>query len=276
MPQGIIDDLSMREYLEYDAISASDIVKVIRSPLHWKRSVRKQTKSLGVGEAFHKITLEGRAAFDEEFAVWKGGYKKGKEWEAFVNDNATKHILSQDEMADVYEMSLSVTAHPIAKNLLLLGNAEESMFWLESDLWAKCRLDFVSNSTKTPIIVELKSTRDASLEAFQRQSYTLGYYIKYRWYQHAFNVFTGETVPVYVISTENVAPFDTVVYQVDQDSMDYADDKIHKALETIRACKKTEVYPGISSKLETLSLPPWIKTRRQETKLIIEGEEVEL
>lgn len=170
------------DYHRHAAISASHLKEIERSPQHyWARFVDPNrieptpTPAMQLGTAVHAQILELNR-FDEIVAVAPEGIdrrtKVGKEsWAAFESEAKGKVVISRDDAAIVSAMGRAVFSHPAAAMLLAFkGKAETSWFWTDekTGLECKCRPDWLLDDGS--VIVDLKTTEDASLGGFSAAS----------------------------------------------------------------------------------------------------------
>ena len=94
-----------------------------------------ESAALAVGRAVHVLVLEGRAKFDEEFLVTDGpvnpktGEPFGKLTKAYREwaSAQTKDVVGGSDFAFMSKLRESVWAHPVARELLDDGIAEQTV-----------------------------------------------------------------------------------------------------------------------------------------------------
>jgi len=201
------------------------------------------------GSAIHCSILEPDR-FPLQYCVWSGGRRAGNEYKAFLEANAGRDALKENE----YEMCLAardaVHAHPIAGELLRRGeqaDREVSVVWNDSEtgLLCKGRLDLLLPG----LIVELKTTRArvADDRALTRIASTMGYHIKLAAYQAGISHLTGETLPVKLIFAEQFPPHDVRVLKVPANVLAQGWDEWQRLLGLIAECEQAGIWPGCDS-----------------------------
>jgi hypothetical protein len=263
-------NLDFGAYLADPAISSHRIKAILRSPLHYLRNVApKKSAATEIGTAFHLAATDS-AAFLRGYVRY-GGDRRSKDFKDFKALNTNKKILSEDEYGLVIGMVESVSAHPVARQYLVDGESEVSLFWNEDGVACKARIDLLRPNA----IIELKTTRDPAPVAFARQAYNLGYFTQAAWYRHAVqSTVGGAPLPVVIIAVESVPPYDCVVYTLPECALDAAWSECELALKIYRDCVATNRWPGISSVPLELNLPPWAYREDDSTVLSIGGEEI--
>ena len=114
----------------------------------------------------------------------------------------------------------------------------------------KGRADGIISTT----CVDLKSTKDASPSAFAKAIFDLGYDIQAALYLELFKCDTF----IFIV-TENQAPFNTEVYYLGQETIDFGRTRLNMCLDRIsdyNKNKKIQGYTGASEPVE-INIPGW-------------------
>lgn len=189
--------LSNSEYHEITQATSSTVLKDFykgKNAAHcFKKYIaksvpHKSSEAMLIGSATHKYILE-RRAFKNEFIVWEGGRKAGKDWNEFKEQNKGKDILSLAQMDQIRAMHKAVYACPEARQLLSGGQAEESVIWRDKDtgLLLRARADYVKMHKGVKILVDLKTCLSAEPETFTRDLIKLCYPIQEAHYREGFS-----------------------------------------------------------------------------------------
>lgn len=214
--------MSNEAYHAYDAIGSTTLKKIAdKSVLHALESEFKQTDAMALGSAFHCLILEPEA-FDAQFVVAPGvdrRTKAGKEqWAQFVAQSEGKTVMTEEQFETVEGMTKSLKSHKLAMKMLNGGESEYSYFGTDQDtnLKLKCRPDYVNNS----VLIDLKTTIDASPDGFLRELLKYNYHLQAAFYIDVFNLAQGPnelpTESFYFIAVENKAPYAVGVYSIDE------------------------------------------------------------
>ena len=119
----------------------------------------------------------------------------------------------------------------------------------------RCRPDAV---TERGVIVDLKTTRDASPEEFARSIAQYRYHVQAAFYSDGYRAAFGEAPRGFVfIAVETEAPYLVAVYvaseaMTQRGRIDYQAD-----LDTFRWCRDHNDWPGYSGHPLTIDLPKW-------------------
>lgn len=260
---GIIPGVPIGEYHAHKSVSKSQLDQFAKSPAHYLASLttpRKETPAMRIGSLFHGLVLEPERVKIAVAPVCDKRTKEGKAiFAEFEAANQGAEIVSADEGEMLLGMRESVMAHPAARALLNgQGIAEGSTFWYDerSGELCRCRPDFYRQDLG--IIVDLKTTDDASPEAFAKSIAKYGYHRQNAMYVDGVEAVTGDYVKGFVfVVTEKSAPYCTAVYSLDTQGAELGRDQYKRLLLDLADCKIARNFPGYSDKIEVLSLPAW-------------------
>jgi hypothetical protein len=246
-------------------ISKSGLDLFSQSPAHYwakyldpNRVPEQPTKALLTGQAVHAAILEPHK-FHEDFTImpaFNGRTNDGKDQKAlWLASNGGKTVID----IETYELAMrlrdKVHGHKAAAELLRIGKAEQTIFFDEPESGAacKCRPDFL---TSDGIIVDLKTTMDASPEAFGRSAFKYRYHVQAAFYSHGFELDRGYSPEAFVfIAVETSAPFEVAVYHADDNIVSLGRDTYMPELHRYAACARTGKWPGYGEGIQMLNLP---------------------
>ena len=258
-------------YDTYDAIEAvrwSALSHLRESPAHYQAALahpRESTPALELGIAAHMAILEPDR-FASEVAVWEGGTRRGKLWDAWKEANAGKLHLRTQDVDPLLCMREAVRAHPAAAPLLDSGEAEVSLTWdcPETGLACKARADWLHVESDAALLVDLKTARTTCPRRFARAVADYGYHGQLAHYAEGVAAVHGvpvEAVRVVIVAVEKAPPYDVVVYELDHGIPDGA---LHVGRELrtdlmrqLAQCIEADHWPGRSEGVESLCLPGW-------------------
>ena len=262
------------EYHRHAAVSKSHLDQVARSPLHYwaryvdpNRVVPEPTPAMEIGSAVHTHVLE-LDQWDARYVTAPEGIdrrtKAGKaEWEAFQTAATGRTVLSRTDAELVMRMGHAVFAHPAAAMLLAIkGKAETTHMWTDeaTGLQCKCRPDWLTDDGS--LIVDLKTTEDASPAGFRKSIANWRYHVQAAWYLDGLERATGKRPDQFIfICVEKKAPHAVAVYAADAEMVAIGQATAARDLEVLATCKQANAWPGYSDQVETISLPPWMRPR---------------
>lgn len=247
------------EYAATKGVSATTLDYIRKSPAHCRAfelgELERESDALSLGKVAHFACLEPDLV-ESTYAIKPEGMnfatKDGKAWR---EAQGNKPIIG----SDIYETAIrcrdSVHRNPAARALLSQGYAEQSLFVDDNGITRKCRFDYVALSGNT--LPDVKTTRDASPDAFEKSVFTYGYHIRAAYYiDNAEMAGLGNRVFV-LIAVETSAPYCTAVYQIPDEIIEYGR-RIYKAdLQRYRNCMESGKWPGYFDGIREIWLPQW-------------------
>lgn len=228
------------------------------------REPAQPTADMILGTAIHSIVLEPDL-FTQSYVANPGIDRRSKagkvEYAHFEDENPGKIILEDDDYQTCLLVRDAVFAHPVASGLLTGGKAEDSFFAIDQETGelVKCRTDYFHESAG--MIVDLKSTNDASEDGFGKHAGNLRYHIQPPWYQDVFQNLYGEYPPYWVfLAVEKKPPFEIGIYYVEPDQVERARRIARRDFLRILECKQSGHWPGFcTTEAKPLKLPGWLK-----------------
>ena len=242
-----------------DYVSRSILHKVLRSPQH-ALFPDVDKPALAFGRPFHTYVLENEL-FDSLYAVkplnMSFATKEGKKWRD--ENEGLKEIIPFEDNLKIQAMYMSLRLNKTAKALLSNGDSEISGCWPDPkfpEIWCKCRIDWVNKEQR--VLVDLKTVRDC--RTFERDAWKFGYDMEAAWYCYGATQITGvEHNAFYFICVEKEPPFGVMVYRATDELLGMGLERCSKAMEIIKECQDTNVWPGYPDTVTELYPPAWAK-----------------
>lgn len=185
----IIQGISYDDYVRLPGLRFSDAKGFRRTPLHARYEMlnpKDDTPSTLLGTAVHTSVLEPKK-FLARYAVAPKLDKRTKigkaMWAEFEGDHPTVICLTEEEGNAVLGMTGAIAMHPFMATLLSLPSMREVVFEWDEQVseypqlvqHCKCRVDLIAKPRET-VMLCIKTTRDASDEAFSRSVNTYAYH----------------------------------------------------------------------------------------------------
>lgn len=260
------------EYRQAEGISRSELWRLTESPekFRWyQEHPEEPTQALIFGQLIHTATLEPEKLLDE-FAIAPNVDRRTKagkeEYAAWMETVGDKTIVSQDDWIKAAEMVSAQGQSPFVARLLK-GEHEQAFFWTDELTGEACkiRVDCLStieqDGKEQPVIVDYKSTTDASSDAFMRQAINLGYDFQAAMYCEGVEIVTGKK-PIFVfIAQEKTAPYAVNIMQADPIFIQRGKDRFRELIGIYHDCKESGNWYGYLGKygvINNLSLPAWL------------------
>lgn len=222
------------------------------SPLLYRKKVlgqidEKSSLAYAFGTAAHKLILEGRSAFDEEYIVSDGPINE-KTGEAFGKTTKAyglwlaqqdKEIISTEDFGMCVKFQHSVWANKLANDLLSDGVAEGVVRADLEGVPCQIRMDWYNN--KINCLVDYKTC--AELKWFESDCKRYGYICQMAFYRSVIKAATGMTVKVKIIATEKQEPFASGVFALTPELLDQAELINKAALNRYKQCVDSGLWP---------------------------------
>ena len=267
-------------YHAHPAVSKSHLDLVAKSPLHyWARYIdpnrvpQEPTAAMAIGSAVHTHVLE-LDQWDAQYVVAPENIdrrtKAGKaEWEVVTTAASGRTMLSRADAELIMRMGHSVYSHPAAAMLLkqLPGKAETTWMWNDAatGLQCKCRPDWLTDDGS--LIIDLKTTEDASPAGFRKSIAAYRYHVQAAHYLTGVERATGRRPEQFIfICVEKKAPFCTAVYAADAQMVEIGSEIAARDLDVLATCKQAGAWPGYSDQIEPISLPNWMTSQGNSTQ----------
>lgn len=254
--------MNFEQYRAIDAINFSALKSMKKSPLQFKYDLdngRSDSVGKALGRATHTAVLEPHK-FNDEYAIYDGKTRRGKDWDLFEKENSRKTILKREEAEHCIKIAKVVRANPVAKHYLSKGKAEHTIEWSDKKTGLKCkaRLDFLSEVDDKLTIVDLKGCSNVQAEIFRVEAGKQGYHRQLGYYQSGIEqTCDGQTADCVIIAVEYKAPHDVAVFKLEEDALFAGFSDCEEFLQKVAVCKTNNDWPGCYQSIQDLVLRKW-------------------
>jgi exodeoxyribonuclease VIII len=270
-----VHNISNEDYHAASGISRSKLLLMDKSPYHFWYEVysgvaekKDPSPSMNVGSAFHTLLLEPEL-FAQEFAVAPKMDRRttaGKEqYNKFMELSEGKIVLTDDQYAKASVMANHIKQHEIVTTLLDDSVFEQSIFWTdkETGIQFKSRPDIWSSK----MVVDLKTTADASIHGFTRSALNYGYYLQAGMAFEACKAI-GKPFEMFVIlAAEKEAPYVPAVLIMDQEALKFGIAQFHSYKTRLKICLDSNKWPGYP--VQELKVPSYAKIDAHEEEELV-------
>ena len=269
--------ISNAEYHALDYVSKSHLDEVNKSPFHyWDKYINpnrveiEPTKQMLLGSAMHTMVLEPEL-FEKEYivesanapkrptAIQRNAKKPSSQtldaiayWEEFDKKAVGKNLISIDDYERLTIMKQRIFDHPAASTILSLsGVAEQSYQWKDNQTGEICKSRPDFHTDDGTLIVDLKTTSDASELGFQKSVHNFRYHVQAGFYLRSIK----EAEQFVFIAVESKPPYLVAVYNASPEMIAAGNRVADKNLATLAQCRKSGKWTGYSEEITTLDLP---------------------
>lgn len=285
---GIYRGLSFAAYCAIPAVNASSLNGYNRSPMHARHAQlhRHETAAMRLGSALHAALLEPeryatRYVQRQRFAG-KGSREANRQTVAAIAARGLVE-LTEDERDACDAMRRAVLAHPISGPLVRDALALElTAVWLDEETGAPCKLraDLVSECDPAlldtslasaaytvdgvrvgyaTVVVDIKTTDDASAREWQRSVLRYGYHRQAAWYLSGLAALGMPASAFVFVVVESVPPHGVAVYELSDELLQHGHDECRRALALRLECERTQSWPGYPAEITTTEAPRWLR-----------------
>ena len=269
-----IHDIPNDIYHQSNGISRSALMEFKRSPYHYQKKYllehepKEPTPAMVMGNLIHTLTLEP-ALFDDEYiimpkfdrrtTVGKAGYN------AFQANLSGRICVSEDDYTKAQAIALAVREHELGGALLVDGiHVEQSIYFTHkaTGIQCKARPDAMLGS----VVVDLKTTADASFRAFQSSAYKFGYFLQAGMIHEALKSIDIQMDKFIFLAVEKELPYPLGIYTLDDEALDYGVNQFNELMNNMAFCLENNKWPGYP--VMNLTVPGYAKydTNEMETE----------
>lgn len=248
-------------YNTTDAVNWSTLKYMRESAMLYRYRLTVPTEdkpAFALGRAVHTLVFEPEK-FNAEYAIWEGGRRAGKEWDAYKLEHADATILREQDAEMVTELAEAIRRHPLVEPYLDGGEFERPITWTDAATGLPCkgRPDWLLPERR--ILLDLKTCICAEGRRFGALSARFGYHCQLAHYRAGVTAALGwEPKRVLIVAAEKDAPHDVSVFELDQEALYFGAEEVAELLRAVKVCRQTGVWPGRYLEEQALQLPAWV------------------
>lgn len=261
---GIYYGLSNEAYHAGPGISKSSLDVLAKTPADFhdrylaaNRVQQIETPAMAFGTAFHTAVLEPDVF--ARYVVLDKVDRRTKAGQAAHEDAIAKaaeqggRVISREDFDLISAMSSAVARHPAAE-IFKNGQPELSVYWIDEDtgVLCRCRPDWLGAG----VILDLKTTDDASPAEFTRSAYNYRYWVQAAFYLDglaANNVWIKDFV---FLAVQKKRPHHVIGYEAAYELIEAGRKKYKSLLHLYSDCAGSGLWPGYPE-WSYLTLPVW-------------------
>lgn len=267
---GLYYDVPFEDYIACEAINASALKEFRKSPLHFQLArnfQRKPTEALQFGRVVHTLVLEPEKFWLEYACLADDVDLRTTQGKNMRKDAMERHpgktIIRNAEFKAAEKIAENIKKHSKISPFLSKAKREISIKWDIDGIACKGRIDAYVESRG--IILDLKTTQNVTTKVFSKSIWQYGYHYQAAWYQRGLHALGYPADKFVFIAVESSSPYGVKVYELDDDVLRTAQQKIDEWLIIYQMCESTKSWPGYSDDIEIISLPSWAKDVEEES-----------
>lgn len=247
--------MDIADYHAHPALGSSRLRELLKSPAHFKANLRRETEALALGSLVHTLVLEPETFPDRYVVTPKidGRTKEGKAAKAALADDP-RIAVDVETMGEASACATSIMGHIVYKQIRD-AQVEHTVFWTDAETGVECKARF---DVLGPLLVDLKTTRDASPKGFQRAIATYGYHLQAAHYMAGAIANGMEPRGFLFACVETSAPYLPAGYLMGNPTLEQGERERREALLTYAQCLRDDRWPGYNDdRIEVIDLPNW-------------------
>jgi hypothetical protein len=272
----VVRDLPHDAYLQHPALSASQAKVLVQpgGPARYRYQLDNPQPPRDVfdfGHAAHAMVLGvGPSMITVNAPDWR---TKAAQQERDAIRAAGAIPLLEADGDRVLGMAAALKAHPVASRLLHpdSGEPEVSLFWTD-DVYGvdrRGRVDWLRRPDPDGrlILVDYKTTSDASPAGIARSVWQYGYTLQAAWYRElVIGLGLARSAPFVFVFQEKDPPYLVHCVELDEQALLIGAELCERALKIYARCREVDRWPGYADEaLSLVSLPPWAVRQHFET-----------
>ena len=254
----IRSDLTNEQYHALDGISSSDVKLVhAKSIAHWKNKQYKDSPTLDIGSAIHAEILEP----DQHLVLRGPETRRGKAWTEAKEeaDSQGKILLTEGDHDLVMAVVESVRMTPRVMRMLNDPSCikEQSIIATcpQTGMTLKCRPDAL---LPTRVVLDLKTTQDASPRGFAKSVRGFGYDLQAAFYLYVCGL-EGFDVPQFgFIAVEKEPPYAVAIHTLDMEYLKWAKNQVMLTLDQIKRAQDSGDFTTGWPEVNVIGKPAWL------------------
>lgn len=255
-----IHAITNEQYHSSEGISRSDLMRFKKSPMHFKhKQSLKETSSLIIGELVHTLVLEP-LFFNDRYIINPGFDRRTKDGKAgyaeFQITSEGKKIIEGNIYDEAKRIADSVNNHEFKQHMQKDYYFEKSIYFEHKLTGLQCKVR--PDAWLGDVVIDLKTTVDASFRSFQSSAYKYGYYLQAGMIKRALESLNTHIKNFIFVAVEKEAPYAIGIYKLDDEALEYGANEFDTLMIDLQKYIERDEFPDYG--IQTLSMPAWLKT----------------
>ncbi len=258
-------------YRSIEAANSHGLMRVLQSPAHYlhaRNEPNNPTPAMVLGSLIHLAVLEPAKFEAHVFCAPECDRrtKVGKAlFEDFQHGLPPEHIIATPSQYEtVRGVQRALLAHPVMAGLMQTptGQSELTVVWQDpaTGLDCKARFDRICWRDDRMIVIDLKSTSDASYKAFSRDAANMKYDVQAAHYSEGAKIVFGKAEVDFIFAAvETSEPYGAKFYVADEELfLSYGRRRRNFAMRTLADCIEKQDFPCYGVEIQNLGFPGWV------------------
>jgi hypothetical protein len=249
METGIYDNIPNEEYQEdRSAVSCTYLKRHFVNPRKARYGIRTETPALTLGSLLHTAILEPETLPNRYHPVDLARIsERDKATQAAIEEAMGREVIKRADYDEARQIADTVWRHPVARDIIVPGKMaiEQSFWWVDEDTGVPCRsrADIVRPDMR--LMADVKSTIDASPDAFSRIINDYKYHWQQAMYSDGYPQAGGFKLAGFIfIAVEKEVPYEVVCYEIEEVDIEWGRFDYKNTLQNFRACQEADRWPG--------------------------------
>lgn len=256
---GLYLDIPEEEYHPSPGVSVSALKRFAEAPAKVKVN-RASTSSLAFGSLAHTAILQPHLLADRYHVVdLERISAREKATKDAMAAAGGRELVKRSDWNDAMRLRDRVHSHPTLRDMLAPQGmqVEASFYWIDpiTELLCRGRADALRDDWE--VVIDLKSTVDASPEGFQRAVANYNYHWQQAHYERGLSFTWKPPQAFFFVAIETEDPFLPAIYELDTRAVDLGRRQVAENLERWAECERTGIWPGYPDQPQPLDLPGW-------------------
>lgn len=243
-------EMSADEYFSVPALNSSTLKAFAKVPA-LAHVAREETAAMVLGSLVHCAILEPES-LAVRYQPTDLDRRGTKAWADTESKSCGRELVKRADWDTAIAMRDAVWSNPVAAELLSGAQTEQSVFWDDALTGYPCkaRADAVNN--RLNVLIDVKTTVDASPREFARQFTKMGYGLQDAHYRAGFSA-----SDMVFIAVEKNPPYLVAMYELSAEQLAVYTDRRAELVASYAECVKSGLWPGYDANIQILELP-WI------------------
>lgn len=253
-------NIPFSEYRKLPGLSVSRLKSMKISPAHYLyEGENKDSPEKMLGRLVDCL-ITTPSLFETSYFVYEAlPRKNSKEYTEIVSLANGREIIDKEELGIAESIKTSFMLNRLCSGLLNGALSQLSLTWeTREGLLCKGRPDLFNRDLN--ILIDVKTTKDARPQSFQRSAEDYCYFHQLEFYRRGL-IASGETVSsCMIVALETRPPYKGVqVYELSEADLESAGAEIDEWLKKYKYCVDTGEFPCYPEVVEKLYRPAWTK-----------------